>query len=80
MRVLASRGFASNQIVHSLENLEASDYLYFYILTVDGRLFVVRGLTGSAQEGRSANGEPWTRKIKPLLDDAMRTVTRSQAG
>ena len=70
-----TRGYALGQIVHSLENLESADYLYLYILTVDGRLFMVHGLPDTGEEIRTANGEPWTRQIKQLMDDAMRTVT-----
>lgn len=69
------RGYAWDQIIHSLENLESADYLYLYLLTVDGKLFVVHGLTSTGQEGRMENGEPWSRKIKPLLDDAMQKVS-----
>ena len=44
-----TRGYALNQIVHSLENLESADYLYLYILTVDGRLYAVHGLPGTVR-------------------------------
>jgi VWFA-related protein len=39
-----TRGTAANQIVRYLEGLENADYLYLYILTVEGRLFTVHGL------------------------------------
>lgn len=70
-----SRGFAWSQIVHGLENLESSDYLYLYILTVDGRLFIVHGLAKDGQRGHAADAVPWTRQIKPLMEDSMRKVT-----
>ncbi len=71
-----ARGYARNQIVQNLQNLESADYLYMYILTVDGRLFELHGLHGISEGATAANGQPWTRQIKPLMDDAMRTVTR----
>lgn len=74
-----ARGYASNQIVHDLENLETADYLYFYILAVDGQLHAVQGLPVAAagtatQQVRSSADSPWTRQIKPLLDQAMRSL------
>ena len=73
-----TRGYATNQIVRSLQNLEASDYLYFYLLTFEGQLHAVRGLPVKAvnpeQTGSSAD-KPWTGQIKPMLDEAMRNVS-----
>ena len=69
-----TRGFASSQIVRTLSHLENGDYVYLYILTVDGRLFSVHGLPGTGGLPSGVDG-PWTRQIKPLMDTAMRTVT-----
>ena len=70
-----TRGSAMTQIVRTLSNLESSDYVYLYILTVDGQLFSVHGLPGTG--GLPSSGEgPWTQQIKPLMDTAMRAVTR----
>jgi VWFA-related protein len=72
---LSTRGAAQSQLTHYLESLETADYLYLYLLTVEGRLYSVRGLPiGEAPVSSSA--APWTREIKPLLDGAMRTVMR----
>ena len=70
-----SRGYSANQIVHSLENLESADYLYLYILDIEGRLFAVHGLpTGG--ESSPPGTAPWTKQIKPLLDQALKAVLR----
>jgi VWFA-related protein len=72
---MGTRTNAWSQLVRYLGSLKESDDLYLYLLTLDGRLFAVRGLTGApAQSGETT--EPWTRQIKPLLDQAMTTVTR----
>jgi VWFA-related protein len=72
----ATRALSANQIIHDLGPVESADSLYLYLLTVDGRTFAVRGLTGSEGETREQNGVPWTRGIKPLLDGALRDVLR----
>ncbi len=67
----STRGYATNQIIHALENLQNADYLYLYILDVQGRLFGVHGLP-FGEEDAEPGSEPWTKKIKPLLDRARR--------
>jgi VWFA-related protein len=71
---MASRGNAQYEIVRYLANLETADYLFLYILTVDGRLFAVHGLPGTVQQSDAPGGAPWTRRIKLLLDDSLRKV------
>ncbi len=71
-----TRGTAANQIIHALEKLESADYLYLYVLTVEGRLFAVHGLS-SGEENPESPG-PWTKQIKPLLDNALRAVVRNR--
>lgn len=56
--------------------METADDLYLYFVTVEGRLFGVRGLPSAEGEVRPPGGLPWTRQIKPLMDGAMRTVLR----
>ncbi len=72
-----SRGTAANQIVHYLEGLETADYLYLYILTVEGRLFAVHGLP-EGDENPGPESAPWTQKIKPMMDQSLKTVTRAR--
>jgi VWFA-related protein len=72
----ATRGTSANQMVHELESLESSENLYLYLLTLDGRLYAVHGFPGSEEKTSQPKELPWTRGIKPLLDDALRTVLR----
>jgi VWFA-related protein len=69
------RGQAWTQLLHYLEPLDKADDLYLYLLTVDGRLYPVRGVKDArTREGAGA----WTRGIKPLMDAAMHEVTRAR--
>ncbi len=64
----------ANEIVRSLEPLEAADDVYLYLLlSPDGRLYPVHEFG----EGGATQGAPWTRKIKPLMDAAMVGVLRA---
>lgn len=71
----ASRGVAASQIIKALENMETPDYLYLYILTIEGRLFAVHGLP-TGEEGPEA--AHWTKQIKQQLDNALKTVLRNR--
>ena len=73
-----TRGLAANRLVHDLESLETADFVYLYLLTLDGRLYPVHGLPGVRPESSPAGGAPWTRQIKPLLDQAMRAVLQTR--
>jgi VWFA-related protein len=69
------RGQAWTQLLHYLEPLEKADDLYLYLLTVDGHLYPVRGFKDARTPERAG---AWTRGIKPLMDAAMREVTRAR--
>jgi VWFA-related protein len=69
-----TRGAAADQLIHFLESLETADYVYLYLLTLDGRLYPVHGLPAAQSEASRAESVPWTRQIKPLLNQAMRSV------
>jgi VWFA-related protein len=73
----STRGTAANQIVKCLENLESADDVYLYLLTVEGRLFAVHGLPGG-EEGSEPEAAEWNKKIKPLIDRALRDVLHSR--
>jgi VWFA-related protein len=64
------RGYMLNQLVPALQHVEAGDSLYFYILTMNGTLYPVHGLSDAA------GAKPWTDDVKALLDDATREVFR----
>jgi VWFA-related protein len=70
-----TRALSSNELVHYLQTVEAADYLYLYILTIDGRIFTVRGLP-DPERPSPEDGATWTRNIKQTMDSAMRTVLR----
>jgi VWFA-related protein len=74
-QVMGDRGYTANAIVHSLEPMETSESLYLYLLTIDGQLYPVHALPAGA---RPAPAVPWTRDIRPLLDNALRAVLRTR--
>jgi len=67
-----TRAFAADQLAHNLQSLETADYLYLYLLTLNGRLYAVRGLPGAADPPSGPQAAPWTRQAKSLMDAAMR--------
>lgn len=71
----ASRGVAASQIIKALENLDKADYLYLYILTIEGRLYGVHTLP-TGEEPPAAT--QWTKQIKTLLDQALKNVLRNR--
>jgi len=74
---LGDRQPAIDQIVRSLEKLESSDSLYFYILNQYGDLAAVRALPDAAPDPRAA-ATPWTRNIRPMLEQTMGPVAAVQ--
>jgi len=72
----STRGVTANQIVRDLSGMEGTDGLFLYMLTVDGHLYPVHGLSGAEGEPDRQGAPPWTGRIKPLMDAAMRAVTR----
>jgi VWFA-related protein len=69
-----TRGLTANQLIGALRSLETTDFVYLYLLTLDGRLYAVHGLPGAGGEAGLPDGVPWTSQIKPLLDRAMSAV------
>ena len=69
-----TRGNTTNNLIHDLQSVDSPDYVYLYILTVNGRLYPVRGLPGVKGEISPPGGEPWTRHIKEMMDKALRDV------
>jgi VWFA-related protein len=74
----ATRGLTANRLVHDLGSLETADYVYLYLLALDGRLYPVHGLPGAQSDTGPAGDAPWTSRIKPMLDQALRTVLQSR--
>ncbi len=67
----AARGMAANEMVRTLGGIEPAGSLYLYMLSVDGKLFPVHGI--SPGEG-AAPQAPWTQGIKQLMDAGLRAV------
>lgn len=71
-----TRGTSASRLVHDLQSLESGDYLYLYLVTLDGKLVAIHGLPGPEGEEPSPNGVPWTKNAKALLDRAFRSYTQ----
>ncbi len=67
-----TRGTTANNLIQDLQALESPDYVYLYILTVNGQLFPVHGLPGAEGETRPPNGGPWTHNAKAMIDQALK--------
>ena len=76
---MTDRGFSSAEIARNLQGLESSDSLYFYLLTKDAKLFPVRGLPDGPSDVKPET-TPWTQRIKPLLDAALKKVNQLRPG
>ena len=66
-----TRGVTTNNLIHDLGALETPDYVYLYILTVNGNIYPVHALPGAEGEIVPQGGEPWTRHIKEMMDKAL---------
>jgi VWFA-related protein len=70
---MAYRSYGADEIVRSVQKLEASDSIYLYLLTNSGALYPVHGLPGPDADVHPVDG-PWTQQIKPRLDAALHEV------
>jgi VWFA-related protein len=71
---LARRSLSANEIAQALEKLEADNNVYLYVLTEGGKVFPVHAVAAARRES-PADKVPWTRRVRPLLDDALREVS-----
>ncbi|HLX44213.1 MAG TPA: VWA domain-containing protein [Bryobacteraceae bacterium] len=67
---LHAQGYAKTQLVATLQRLEASEFVYLYLLTANGP-YAVHGLPDAA-----ATAAPWTQGIQTTMDDALNRVSR----
>lgn len=74
-----TRAITANQMIRDLQKIDHPDGLYLYILTVEGRIFAVHGLTGHGAQTDEPGDRVWTSGIKPLLERALNTVTQVRA-
>jgi hypothetical protein len=80
------REYIASRIIKVLEPLQRDEGIYLYLLTNEGALYPVRPkgnmqapaiAQGSIGEGPGANvaeGSPWTKEIRPLLNQAIDEV------
>jgi VWFA-related protein len=68
----------ADDVSRYLKNLESSQGLYLYILTVNGDLYPLHALPKPDSEvtpaGEPPAGEPWTRNITAMLQSAFKNV------
>ena len=70
---MMSGSVISQDIEHSLKNLESTENLYLYFLTYHGELYPVHPLPKPDTEVTPA-GEPWTRNIAPMLQGTLKNL------
>lgn len=71
-----TRGTSASRLVHDLQSLESADYLYLYLVTMEGKLVAIHGLPGPEGESAETGAEPWTKNAKALLDAAFKRYTQ----
>jgi len=70
---LAARGLSVNEITRALERLESADNVYLHLLTSTAKIFAIHAVTPPGAQPEAGDG-PWTRRIKPMMDQALRQV------
>ncbi|MGD0778541.1 MAG: VWA domain-containing protein, partial [Candidatus Solibacter sp.] len=70
------RGSMLHDLGPALGHVEASETLFFYILTMNGTLYAVHGLPDGDRGTAAAGARPWTDDIKALLESASRELFR----
>lgn len=71
---LTTSAYASHELTKYLQSLESADYLYLYMLTVDGRVFPVRGLDAE----QPAGNPQWTKDSKRIIEQATNAVVHAR--
>jgi VWFA-related protein len=74
----AARGLSANEITRAVEKLESGDNVYLYLLTSKAKLFAIHSVVSPAQTAQDDG--PWTRRVKPMLDQALREVNALKVG
>lgn len=73
--VYTQRENSTTQMVTALQPLEASDSIFLYLLSNRGEWYPVHALYTQSQGAASvASDAPWTRQIRPLLDQTIDKV------
>jgi VWFA-related protein len=68
----AARGLSANEITRAVEKLESGDNVYLYLLTSKAKIFAIHSVVSTAQTAQEDG--PWTRRVKPMLEQALREV------
>jgi VWFA-related protein len=72
---MSSKGYAWNEIVRTLGTLEQGDYVYLYLLGLDGAFYPVHPLPDAEMANKPDDGA-WLRDVKAKLDTAMNQASR----
>jgi VWFA-related protein len=67
---MGAKGYAWNEIVRTLPTLENGDYVYLYLLGLDGAFYPVHPLP-DAEAARQPDDGSWMKDVKTQLDAAM---------
>lgn len=67
---LSDRGYVFNALTRALQQFEAGDNIYLYLITLNGGLFPVHALPGNEPDA-AAKDSNWTRDIQAKLNQAM---------
>lgn len=68
------RGYGASELVHAVQKLETTDYLYLYLLAKDGSIFPVRPVPHAGELLHPAGS--WAGQLHEVLDNALRAVTQ----
>jgi VWFA-related protein len=72
---MAAKGYAWSEINRTLPTLENGDYVYLYLLGVDGAFYPVHPLP-DAESARQPDDGSWMKDVKTQLDAAMNRSLR----
>ncbi len=81
---VTTESLTANLIVRQLSTMEEPGDLFLYALTLDGKISPIHGLDGTEPganpQDSAQKGEAWTHRIKPLMDEAMRSLQKVRPG
>jgi VWFA-related protein len=72
---ITERGATWNEVKQSLGGLESADNVFLFLLTPDANLFPVHAWQ-PPDAPKETSSEPWTRRVRQLLDQSLREVER----
>jgi VWFA-related protein len=72
---ITERGATWNEVNQSLGGMESADNVFLFLLTPDANLFPVHAWQ-PPDAPKETSSEPWTRRVRQLLDQSLREVER----